>query len=300
MDYSKISNESKVFFERYKKGLIGDELHSVAKKYDPKKAVTFTNIIKHLYLRHSHKGSLPEWYKTQTAARREELDSYFESNINRKIMEADFPPGLDAFIEEKLIRHYLQRGSFYLKSALNEFPLYLRLKMYFILYQKETNPKYRSYLRHFIANVMVQLGEEEVAKKLTIYNWVLAKKVEESYFNSIPNLNQTLKSHATRRTPGTLSEQLLQFYKRLLLTEDNYNYEALTTLELVSISYSKLPELKQLVFSMQTFLRTRNKALFKSEVRRLQQAFLNDYGGEMTDAVNKMEMLKIYKGILQL
>jgi len=309
MDYHKIAYKAKKFAQRYDNQLEGDELYSIKRELNPDKDESFYTTIKHLYLYQSAICGLPEWYKTLVEFRQKELEAYFLDFAESLIKEACLSEHTDDFINNKLLKHYQDKGNFYLTPIMDNLPLHLRLKLYVHLYHDESDPKLKSYLRHRMASLFARLGHVKTAQQLSIYNWSVATAKATSYFASVDYLNQTLKAHKTysyetahwhtNHDASLLAQELCIYYKTVLETANAYNTPNMATLELVALSYSHYRQLAPLTFALKSYLRTQDKATFISQLEEQKRIFIYTYEEKIWTDQELKDQLIIYKELLK-
>ncbi|MCL1950519.1 MAG: hypothetical protein FWF59_12375 [Turicibacter sp.] len=276
MDYHKIPYKVRKFAQRYESRPSVDDLYTIKRDFNPEKEESFYNAMKHLYLCYSIKCGLPEWYLSLVQYRLKTMEAYFIKYIEDIIAEAKLSENTDAFIDNKLLKHYRDKGSFYLTPVMDNLPLHLRLKLYLHLYREELSPDMHCYLRHRMAALLAKLDKVTAAQQLSVYNWVLAKSVEASHFCDVSALNQTLKAHKVNSNEishwkvnheaSLLAQEISVYYKTLLEDPFSYTTANMSTLELVSLCYEHYPQLVPLTFTIKSYLRTRNLEAFHARL----------------------------------
>ena len=275
MDYHKIAYKAKKFAKRYETYYENQILFSIKRSFDPERPGTFSNIIRHLYLFHNTGCGLPNWYSSTIELRRQDLERYFQNLVDTIIGEACFSSETDVFIKQKF-----PHPSTRMSSILGMLPLHLRLKVYWHLYQLESDQKSRCYWRHRLAATVARLGYVEAAQQLSVYNWSEARAISEPYFTSIDYLNQTLKAHKSYNQEweagqDALGQELCHYYKKVLRIENCYTTDCLAALDLVSLSYGRFPALKALNLDIKSYLRTRDKARLIKGIQLLSESDLH-------------------------
>lgn len=308
MDYHKIAYKAKKFRQRYEEQLESTRLYSIKRAFAPQKDESFCTAIKHLYLAKNVDCGLPDWYKNLVALRKQDMEAYFLDFANKVIAEACLSEHTDDFINQKLLRHYQDKGSFYLTPVMERLPLHLRLKLYVHLYLEESDPELKGYLRHRMAALLARLGEVKTAQQLSIYNWAVADQRENSYFTSVDCLNHTLKAHKTysyetahwhtNHDASLLAQELCIYYKQLL-ADSCYTTASIATLELVALSYSHYEELSAITFALKSYLRTQKVEDFKSQLEELKREFIYTHQEKIWSNQELRDQLIIYRELLK-
>jgi len=310
MDYHKIPYKVRKFAQRYEAHASNEDLFSIKREFDPERDETFYNTIKHLYLSMSVTCGLPEWYLALVQYRHHELEAYFLKRCEKIIAEAWLSEYTDDFIDKKLLKHYRDKGSFYLTPVMDNLPLHLRLKLYVHLYRDEKDPHLCCYLRHRMAALLAKFNEQQTAQQLSVYNWVIAKDAKDSYFADVKHLTQTLKAHKinahevshwqVNHEASLLAQELCMYYKSILVDLNGYTTANMATLELVALSYTHYPALGALTFAIKSYLRTKDKAAFMALLEEQKRLFIYTYEEKIWRDQELKDQLIIFRELLKL
>ncbi|OSX53222.1 hypothetical protein [Anoxybacillus ayderensis] len=107
-----------------------------------------------------------------------------------------------AFITQQIIPYYIGRFNIMFSRELSFLPLLLRLKVYLMMYEAETNLEVKWHIRDRIMVTVAKLGECEIAELLALLNWFeqLYKKDINANYEFITNITFIHQARETRKT----------------------------------------------------------------------------------------------------
>jgi len=287
MNFSKLIYQSKVLVKNYINSNDHDLLQGIKKEFNPSKKDCCGFIIKYIYLYQiqKEKSEFPIWYIKKIEEKRNQLELYFQKKIEALVLEAHFNKKIDLNLEKKIIGIYKKNNTTYSNSIIDRLPLHLRLKIYFDLYRAEENLKKHCYLRNKLSNTLAKLGESELAQQLSLFNWALSQEFEGLYFadshytktkiDRYKLESKRIKHLSANKSASSLAEELILYYKQLLT--DGYTAENISTLDLVTASFSEYSQLKELVLPIKTYLRTKNEEELSRSLENLKKAFIYEH-----------------------
>ncbi len=243
----------------------------------------------YLYEKYKDENRFSEAFISLAKERYQIIETYILEKIQEMVSETLLnDESLMQFFNDRILPLYFNKYAIYPITSVSHMPLDLRLYVYYLLYQHETNDETKCHLLNRLSVTLSRMNKAELANMIALYNWCIAQS-KSDYFAKTKSAQTALKAivrhdkkyqtvdlqaHTHLKKPMA---EIYLCYKKLI--EDKklkYDKDSVMCLDCMTICYKEYSELEKIAELFKVYIRTKDKAELSRELSKARMTLLKN------------------------